>query len=511
MKWLFFIQFCFISAASPAQDAISFSVSNLLQNNMVIQQAKPMKIWGTARKGDIIKVKADWVKHTAEITADKNNEWLGTIEVPAAIAGNYATHTITIIHNSDTIQLNNILIGEVWLCSGQSNMDMQLKPFLPWLKGVDDFENEIAKADHPEIRVLDIATAFQKNPVNEFRGTWTVCTPQTAGDFSAVAYYFGLELLNKLHVPVGLVTSTVGGSSCQIWTSRETLAADDSLNKKYLYSYDTSAASKEVLDSVVTFEKVVRPTLFYNAMIYPLRNISLRGFLWYQGESNRDDGSIYTRLNIAMIKNWRALFNQGELPFYYVQVAPYNWQQYDSIARFDSTAFDYAIFREAQTNILKEKNTGIALTMDIAQPDELHPRDKKDVGIRLAKNAFAKTYGLKNIRYLGPQFSGFIINKNIVTVSFDKASVGAGLTTSDDQPIKYFFIAGNDKIFYPASAQIINDKVVLSAPQVDKPVAVRYAFTNYPITNFCNKDGLPAMPFRTDNWNILPSSNTQKR
>jgi sialate O-acetylesterase len=206
-----------------------------------------------------------------------------------------------------------------------------------------------------------------------------------------------------------------------------------------------------------------------------------------------------------MIKNWRALFAQGDLPFYFVQVAPYNWLQNDS------TAFNYAIFREAQSNITKEKNTGIALTMDIGDAEDIHPRNKKDVGIRLAKNALAKTYGFKNIQYEGPQFSGFTVNKNIVTVSFDKASIGTGLTTSDNQPIKHFFIAGNDKKFYHASAQIIHDKIVLSAPQVDKAVAVRYAFTNYPITNFCNKDGLPAMPFRTDNWNVIPPSNTQKQ
>jgi len=505
MKWLFFVQLCFIGAAAPAREATSFSVNNLLQSNMVIQQAKPIKIWGTANAGDIILLKADWIKNVVTIHADKNNEWLGTIKVPSAVPGHYAAHTITIIHKDDTVHLSNILIGEVWLCSGQSNMDMQLKPFLPWLRGVTDYENEIAAANHPEIRVLDIATGFKAQPVKEAKGTWIICTPQTAGDFSAVAYYFALELLHKLQVPVGLITSAVGGSSCQIWTSRETLAKDAALNEKYLYPYDTSAHSKEPLDSVITFEKVLRPALFYNAMIYPLQNISLRGFLWYQGESNKDDGDIYTRLNIAMIKNWRALFAQGDLPFYFVQVAPYNWQQNDS------TAFNYAIFREAQSNIAKEKNTGIALTMDIGDAEDIHPRNKKDAGIRLAKNALAKTYGFKNIQFEGPQFSSFTINKNIVTVSFNKASVGTGLTTSDNQPPKYFFIAGDDKKFYPASAQIIHDKIVLSAPQVDKPAAVRYAFTNYPITNFCNKDGLPAMPFRTDNWNVIPSSNTQKQ
>ena len=245
-------------------------------------------------------------------------------------------------------------------------------------------------------------------------------------------------------------------------------------------------------------------------MIYPLRNISLRGFLWYQGESNRNDGSLYTRLNIAMIKNWRALFAQGDLPFYYVQVAPYNWNVFDSIHKFDSTDFDYAIFREAQTNILKEKNTGIALTMDIATADDLHPRNKKDVGIRLALNAFAKTYGLKNIQYLGPQFSGFTINKNIVTVSFNKVSIGSGLTTSDLQSPKHFYLAGNNKVFYPAVATIEGGKVIVQSEKVQHPVSVRYAFTNYPVTNFCNKDGLPAMPFRTDNWDTIPSSNNHQ-
>jgi sialate O-acetylesterase len=511
MKKLLFILILCLSCSFSFAQSSTFTVSNCLQSNMVVQQSKPMKVWGTANNGDIIKVKADWMKNAISILADKNNEWLGTIDVPAAIAGNYTPHTITISHNNDTIQLNNVLIGEVWLCSGQSNMDMQLKPFLPWIKGVVDFENEIAKADYPEIRVLDITTDFKAQPVDEAKGIWKICISENAADFSAVAYYFALELLNKLHVPVGLVTSAVGGSSCQAWTSRETLAADDSLNKKYLYSYDTSAVSKEILDTTITFEKVLRPTLFYNAMIYPLKNISLRGFLWYQGESNRNDGSLYTRLNIAMIKNWRALFAQGDLPFYYVQVAPYNWNQFDSIHKFDSTDFDYAIFREAQTDILKEKNTGIALTMDIAQADDLHPRDKKDVGIRLALNAFAKTYGIKNIQYRGPQFSNFTINKNIVTVSFDKASIGAGLTTSNNQPPKYFFIAGNDKKFYPALTEIKNNKILLKSIEVNQPVAVRYAFTNYPVTNFCNKNGLPAMPFRTDNWNIIDSSNTSKQ
>jgi len=485
-----------------SQQTASFTIGDPLQSNMVIQQGKPMKIWGTAPAGEIIKIKADWLNNAVIVQANQNNEWTGKIQVPAITAGDFQPHAISITHDSGWIVLTNILIGEVWLCSGQSNMDMQLKPFLPWLKGVLDFENEIAAANHPEIRLLDIQTDFKASPAERSKGTWKICTPANAADFSAVAYYFGLELLNKLHVPVGLITSAVGASGCQAWTSRETLSADTALNAKYLYPFDTSAVSKETLDSVVTFEKVLRPTLLYNAMIYPLRNISLRGFLWYQGESNKDDGAMYTKLCTAMIHNWRGLFDQGNLPFYFVQVAPYNWLQNDS------TAFNYAVFREAQEGILKEKNTGMALTMDIGDPDDIHPRDKKNVGIRLAFDALANTYGLKEIANIGPQFSGYSVGKDHVIISFEKKSIGAGLTTSDGKPPEHFFIAGADKVFYPAVAEIRNDKVLLYSSKVKDPVAVRYAFTNYPMTNFCNKAGLPAMPFRTDAWDSIGSPKT---
>ena len=496
MKRLFFISFCFLCTAVSAQQASLFSVANPLQNNMVIQQAKPMKVWGTANAGDIILVKADWMNNAVTIHADKNNKWLGTIEVPAAVPGNYTAHTITIIHKADTIKLNNILIGEVWLCSGQSNMDMQLKPFLPWIKGVDDFENEIAKADHPEIRVLDIPTVFKKDPIEETTGTWTICTPQTAADFSAVAYYFGLELLDKLHVPVGLVTSTVGGSSCQIWTSRETLAADDSLNKKYLYPYDTSAASKEILDSIITFEKVVRPTLFYNGMIYPLRNISLRGFLWYQGESNKDDGEIYTRLNIAMIRNWRALFAQGDLPFYYVQVAPYYYSHVKS-GKVKFTEYTEPELREAQTAALKIPYTGMVVTTDLNDDiNNLHPPFKWEVGRRLELLALANAYH-RHVVFSGPMYEHMKIKGDKIELSFKYT--GGGLASHDGKPLTNFEIAAADGHFVPAQAEIKNNKVDVWAQDVKKPVAARFAWNEAAQPNFYNKEGLPAVPFRTDN------------
>lgn len=464
-----------------------------LQNGMVLQQDKPTIFCGTASEGTVINVKVDWNEKIISTKAGAGHKWSVKIDVPKVAANDYTVHSIEVSANSETIKLADVLIGEVWLCSGQSNMDMELKPFLPWLQGVVDYEKEIAAANYPQIRLLDIKSDFKKEPSETCRGEWKICNPENAKDFSGVAYYFGRELLNRLHVPVGLITSSIGATTCQAWTSRETLSADPDF-RKILYAYDTSAAAKGPMDTTVTFERVAMPTLLYNAMIYPLRNISLRGFLWYQGESNKDDQAIYAKLNGAMIDNWRALFNQGDLPFYFVQVAPYNWQSNDS------TAYDYALFRDAQKDVLRVKNTGMAVTMDIADPADIHPRNKKDVGIRLALNAFAQTYGLKNVQYKGPEYKSFTVDGNIVKVAFDKSSVGSGLSTNDNMAPKHFYLAGNDKKFWYADAKIVNNEVWLTCDNVQNPVAVRYAYTNYPVTNFQNKDGLPCVPFRTDNW-----------
>lgn len=492
MVLLGFAGFHFSASAQNLTRALS--LANTIQSNMVIQQDRPFKVWGYAKPGTEVFVKADWMKEPVKTITASSNEWLLQIPVPKAVPTKPTPHRIMIRAGKDTIHLSNILIGEVWLCSGQSNMDMEIKPFLPWLKGALNYEQEIAAANYPAIRLYNVRTDFKAAPENDCKGgEWKICTPKTAGDFSAVAYFFARELYNQLHVPVGLVVSSVGASSCQAWTGRNALQSDPVLNEKYLYPYDTSARSKLTLDSVVDFEKVLRPTLFYNAMIYPLRNLSVRGFLWYQGESNKDDKEMYTRVCAAMIGNWRELFNQGELPFYYVQVAPYNWEQKDT------TAFNYAMLREAQDAIRKKvKNTGMAVIMDISEPDDIHPRNKQGVGLRLAKNALAQTYGRKHVVYQGPEFSKMETDGEKVKISFSRIGIGSGLTTSDKQAPRHFYIAGTDSVFHYAEAKIVNNQVWLTSEKVKKPVAVRYAFTNFPVTNFCNKEGLPALPFRTD-------------
>lgn len=482
---------CLTSFANPP----SFTLANTIQSNMVVQQGKPFKVWGFAANGAGIGVQADWMPKPQQTTAAANGQWLTQIPVPKVKAGDFTPHAIRIWSGKDTVLLSNVLIGEVWLCGGQSNMDMELKPFYPWLRGVVNFEQEINNANYPAIRLYNVRTDFKSAPQADcINGAWKICTPDNAKDFSGVAYFFARELYQKLQLPVGMVVSSVGASSCQAWTSRAALEADHELKQQYLYPYDTSAVSKQVPDSVVTFEKVLYPTLFYNAMIHPLRNLSLSGFLWYQGESNRMERSSYTKLTAAMVKNWRGLFAQGDLPFYYVQVAPFKWEK-------DTTTTNYyGYFREAQDSIrLKSPNTGMVVTMDIGEADDLHPRNKQQVGIRLAKHALSKQYG-KQMAWRGPEYKGMRIDGNTIKVMFQPGSTANGLRTNDDQPVLHFFVAGADKKFYPAKATVRGHEVWVQSAAVANPVAVRYAFNNYPVTNLCNSDGLPAAPFRSDKW-----------
>lgn len=470
----------------------SFKLGNHLQSNMVVQQNKPLKLWGDAQPGAKIEARADWLAGWHSATADTKGEWEISLPVPSAIPGTPTPYTINLRSGAAEITLTNILIGDVWLCSGQSNMDMQLKPFLPWLLGTMHYQQEIANAFYPHIRLFDLETDFSATPMRDGKGNWSVCSPQTVGDYSAVAYFFARDIYLQKRIPVGLVVTSIGASTAEAWTSRDTLSADAALNKKYLYPYDTSARSKEKLDATVTFDKVARPTLLYNSMVYPLRNVSLSGILWYQGESNRHDGAMYTRLLSAMIRNWRNLLKQGDLPFYYVQVAPYTWQEDNPLA------FEYAELREAQGNVRQHvPATEMVLTMDISDPLDIHPRNKQDVGHRLAQVALAKQYGFNNLVYKGPEYRSVSTVKDTLVVHFKAEGLGSGLGTNDGQAPRHFFVAGKDKRFHPAVALIRNNEVWLYSDKVKKPEAVRYAFTNYPVTNFGNIEGFPTVPFRS--------------
>ena len=467
-----------------------FTLANTLQSNMVIQQGKLLQLWGHAKPSSKVIVKAEWEtkKYVTKTGIDGN--WQVSIPVPNAVPGLFKTNTIQLFQGKQNIELKNILIGDVWLCSGQSNMAMELKPFLPWMLGANNFRLEIQNANYPEIRLFRVRTDFKAFPEEDCEGKWEICSPKTVPDFSALAYFFGRQIFIKKKIPIGLVVSSVGGSACQAWTSREVLANDSVLNKKYLFPYDTSSRSKENIDSVVTFEKVVRPTLFYNAMIFPLRNIKFRGTLWYQGESNRFDSAVYTKLFSKMIYQWRCLFSDQKLPFYYVQVAPYTWQQNNE------KAFAYALLREAQNETRKVvDNSEMALTIDIADPNNIHPSNKQELAYRLAMIALANVYKEPNIVFQGPEYFSHIIDKDVIKIKFKNS--GSGLCTNDGQEPRFFFIAGQDGEFYPARAIIQNGEIWLTSNKVKNPIAIRYAFTDYPVTNFQNEEGFPAIPFRT--------------
>ncbi|PZR29988.1 MAG: sialate O-acetylesterase [Citrobacter freundii] len=484
MKKIFFLTGCFITGLSLQAQ---LKLSNALQSQMVVQQNKPFKVWGSAGIGRTVKVQADWSKTTTEVTVDPSGSFVAIIDVPPAKPYDYSLHRITVSAGNETIRLDSLLIGDLWFCSGQSNMQFSL--------GEDtNSAKEVPLADLPSIRLLRVDLNFSATPVEDFKGKWELCTPETAKKFSAVGYAFGKELFQQLHIPIGLVFSGIGASAAQAYVPQDVLKADTMLDRVYLQPYLNSEKSKEKIDGGFSFEKVTRPFLLYNAIIHPFRNLSIKGFTWYQGESNRNERASYTRLTQAMIEAWRKNFAQGQLPFYYVQVAPFFYD------KEDPRLADYAFFREAQENISTLNNTGMVVTMDVGEAKDLHPKNKLPIGWRLAQLALNRTYGKLDLPYEGPTYDHLELNGSKAIIHFTPSSVASGLQTKDGRKPAFFTIAGADKVFHPAEATISGNTVIVSSAKVNKPVAVRYAFTNYPVTNFENKARFPAVPFRTDNF-----------
>jgi len=480
-----------------AQDKANLAFASVLQSNMVVQQNKPFKVWGYAPAGETVAITADWLNSAVKVVAGANNKFLGIISVPLAKKGDFTKHSITVSSRDKSIALNNLLIGDTWICSGQSNMQFGMKETI-------DSAIEIPTANYPNIRLFSGGLNFSNDPIDSISGSWKECTPVTVKNFSAVAYHFGRELYNTLNIPVGIIFTGIGASAAQAYVPKDVLAADPLLDSAYLQPYLRSPKSKDKMTGGFSFEKVTRPFLLYNAVIHPFTNLSIKGFTWYQGEANRMERESYTRLTQAMIQSWRTNFGQGNLPFYYVQVAPF-W--YDNP---DSTLADYAFFREAQENISTLNNTEMVLTMDVGEARDLHPKNKKPVGVRLAKTALNREYGMLNISYRGPHYSYVVFDKKKAVIYFKPETVSSGLTTNDGGSPKFFTVAGEDKVFYPATAEIAGETVVVTSDKVKKPVAVRYAFTNFAVTNLQNSYSFPAVPFRTDNWKEVKIEKKQK-
>ena len=488
MKLKFTFLICFISGsflfAQTDQQKLKFA--DPLTDNMVVQQNQAFTVWGSAAPDQEVSINADW---TSKITveADKNGGFKGIIPVPAIKSGDFTTHVLSISDGKDTQELSNILIGDLWICSGQSNMQFAMKE-------VVNAEKEIAKVNEPNIRLFNTGLNFSNEPIQNVSGQWEEASPKTVKDFSAVGYYFGKSLSDSLNIPIGLLFTGIGASAAQAYVPQEVLANDAVLDSVYLQPYLQSEKSKEKIDGGFSFEKVTRPFLLYNALIYPFTNLSVKGITWYQGESNRNERGEYTHLMYKMIESWRKAFGQGNLPFYYVQVAPFFYHL------LHPTHPDYAFFREAQENISKLDNTEMVLTMDVGEAKNLHPKNKKPVGERLARTALNRTYGQLDIAYRGPHFESVDFENGKATVHFEPQTIKSGLRTNDGQAPQFFQLAGADKVFHFAEAKIVGNKIVVSCSKVQKPVAVRYAFTNYPVTTLENGQGLPAVPFRSDAW-----------
>lgn len=452
---------------------------SVFSDNMVFQQKTKAAVWGKADPGKTINISTTWSGARYTSKADALGNWKIMMTTPS-YGGPY---TIS-ISDGELTTLNNVLIGDVWVCSGQSNMEM---PLAGWGK-VNNYEQEIKDANYPNIRLLQGIHATSNVPLDDAKvgnGGWTACTPQYVAGFSSVAYFFAREINKKTGIPIGLIHTSWGGTIAEAWTSAATLKTIPDfvgvVNKIENDSKDNSAAKKD--------EGPNRTTVLYNAMIHPYLQFAIKGAIWYQGESNADRAAQYRTLFPAMITDWRKNWGIGNFPFYFVQLA--NFMKVES----QPIASAWAELRDAQLSTLALPNTGMSVTIDIGDAADIHPKNKQDVGKRLALIALAKNYKVK-IPYSGPVYHSKKVVGNSIRVTF-KATDG-GLKTSDGAALKGFAIAGADQKFYWADAEIKGNQVVLRSAEVPNPVAVRYAWANNPICNLINGAGLPASPFSAD-------------
>ncbi|RTE55397.1 sialate O-acetylesterase [Arenibacter aquaticus] len=440
---------------------------SILSDNMVLQQESDVTIWGwTTATSEEITVYGTW---NNEKVTTKAFQGVWSLQLPTPKAG--GTYTV-VVEGHEKLELKNVLIGEVWLGSGQSNMQWTPK------NGLDNVEEEIENANYPEIRFFQVAQQISDTPQDQLKGKWEVCTPETMKKFSSVAYFFGRELHQNLKVPVGVINSSWGGTPVEVWLKKELITENVELKE---------AAKK--LNEVAWWP--TNAGLAYNAMIHPITKFDIAGFIWYQGESNRVNPKSYFTSFPLMIKSWREEWGK-DLPFYFVQIAPY---KYD-----DPFGTDAAHVRDAQLYTMKNvANTGMVVTNDIGNLENIHPTNKQDVGHRLGLWALGKTYGKEGLQYSGPVYESMEIKNKKIVLQFNHADKGL---MKEGKELREFYIAGEDQVFYPAKAKISGSTVVVSSSKVKKPVAVRFAFTNGALPNLYNVEGLPVSAFRTDDWEL---------
>lgn len=466
------ISLFFVASAMQAE----VKLPDLISDNMVLQQATDVCLWGEAKPGSTVTIQASWSNGSWTTLAGSDGRWQTSITTPSA---SFSPYTLIIGDgDGEPRTLHNVLVGEVWFCSGQSNMEMPLNGF--WNCPIDDANNTIADApNHPAIRMATIARKGALVPQEYAEGSWKLPVPENAQWFSATGYHYALALQRTLQVPVGIINCSWGGSRVEGW-----------LPKEILQTYEDEDLSKA---GDKNYTEMLQPMIMYNGLLYPCHKYTIRGFAWYQGCSNVGHADTYASRLATMVAHWRELWGEGELPFYYVEIAPY---AYDGKA----DGINGALLREAQFDAQALiPNSAMVCTNDLVKPYEapqIHPANKRQVGERLAYQALSKTYGYKGIVADSPYYKGMEIKGDTVEVEFANAREGF----SPWIDICGFELAGSDGQFYPAEAWLDSGtmRIQVRSAKVASPVAVRYGFRNFLPGNLKNHRNLPVIPFRSD-------------
>jgi sialate O-acetylesterase len=504
----------FVFLIAPSLVRAEVKLPALFCDHMVMQRDTRIAVWGWADAGEA--VEGSIAERRFSTKADADGKWSAQLE-PLKAGGPFV---LTVRGKDNCLTIEDVHVGEVWLCSGQSNMAMNVSR-------AANAEAEIAAADFPKLRVFTVSSQHATTPQDECTGRWDVCSPETAGRFSATAFFFGRHLHQELGVPVGLINSSVGGTSVESWTSLEAQSRIAAIKPRLEAwndedaAYDAEkaqAAYKTALErwerrrdeakkagkrsprrpraTVQPRENRNYPGNLFNGKIKPLIPFTIRGAIWYQGENSAGRGfaSLYQPQLTTLIEDWRRRWRQGDFPFVWVQLPNFRQPQQKPVE--DS---GWCLVQEGMLRTLAVPNTGMAITIDIGEAGDIHPKNKQDVGERLALWALGTTYG-ENIVYSGPIFDSCERKGNKFVVRF--CHTGQSLQAADGGELKGFAIAGEDRKFVSADAKIEDDTVVVSSPDVSNPVAVRYAWAANPDCDLVNSAGLPASPFRTDNWPV---------
>jgi sialate O-acetylesterase len=465
MKRVFSFSLLFLFTVVSFSGFATVRLPAIIGSHMVLQQQSEVKIWGWCEPGEKISIKVSWDTTTYRATGNSNAKWSLNIKTGAA-GGPYKIS----IAGHNTIELDDVMLGEVWVCSGQSNMEMSYN----W--GLKQYTDEMNNASNNSMRLFHIPRLTADHPQDDTKGKWVVCNPEDAKNFSSIGYFFGKHINEALNVPVGLVNASWGGTPAEVWTPKEVV--------------DNNVSLKAAADSLKPASGwPIRQGLTYNAMISPIANYNIAGAIWYQGETNTGTSYTYQQLFTSMIGAWRKAWNK-QFPFYYVQLAPYTYGN-NNIG---------ALLREAQTKSLSCPKTGMVVTSDLVDNiNDIHPKLKKEVGLRLANLALADTYGKAISGYNSPVYKSMKIENDKILIYFNNVEDGLVIKGSASTE---FYIAGDDKNFVPAQAKISGNTVIVSNKSVKNPVAVRFAFSNTAMPNLYSKAGLPVNLFRTDDWPV---------